>query len=65
MVAVRKGNSTEHEEYAEALIGGGITENNIPDTVNQSKMVGILSRNIKDGRVISLIHKLKSIDRFG
>ena len=27
------------------------------DTVNQSKMVEILSRSIKDGRVISLIHK--------
>lgn len=27
------------------------------DTVNQSKMVEILSRTIKDGRVISLIHK--------
>lgn len=27
------------------------------DTVNQSKMIEILSRNIKDGRVISLIHK--------
>lgn len=31
------------------------------DTVNQSKLVEILSRTIKDGRVISLIHKfLKS-----
>jgi RNA-directed DNA polymerase len=27
------------------------------DTVNQSKMIEILSRSIKDGRVISLIHK--------
>jgi len=27
------------------------------DTVNQSKMIEILSRTIKDGRVISLIHK--------
>lgn len=27
------------------------------DTVNQSKMIEILSRKIKDGRVISLIHK--------
>lgn len=27
------------------------------DTVNQSKLVEILSRSIKDGRVISLIHK--------
>ena len=27
------------------------------DTVNQSKMVELLSRRIKDGRVISLIHK--------
>jgi group II intron reverse transcriptase/maturase len=27
------------------------------DTVNQSKMVEILSKSIKDGRVISLIHK--------
>jgi group II intron reverse transcriptase/maturase len=27
------------------------------DTVNQSKMVEVLSRTIKDGRVISLIHK--------
>ena len=27
------------------------------DTVSQSKMIEILSRNIKDGRVISLIHK--------
>ena len=27
------------------------------DTVNQSKMVEILSRSVKDGRVISLIHK--------
>lgn len=27
------------------------------DTVNQSKMVELLSRTIKDGRVISLIHK--------
>lgn len=31
------------------------------DTVNQSKMIEILSRTIKDGRVISLVHKyLKS-----
>jgi retron-type reverse transcriptase len=28
------------------------------DTVNQSKLVEVLSRTIKDGRVISLIHKL-------
>lgn len=27
------------------------------DTVNQSKMIELLSRTIKDGRVISLIHK--------
>jgi retron-type reverse transcriptase len=27
------------------------------DTVNQSKLIEILSRTIKDGRVISLIHK--------
>ncbi len=27
------------------------------DTVNQSKMIEILSRTVKDGRVISLIHK--------
>lgn len=27
------------------------------DTVNQSKMIQILSRTIKDGRVVSLIHK--------
>ena len=27
------------------------------DTVSQSKMIEILSRNVKDGRVISLIHK--------
>lgn len=27
------------------------------DTVNQSKMIEVLSRTIKDGRVISLIHK--------
>lgn len=27
------------------------------DTVNQSKMIEVLSRSIKDGRVISLIHK--------
>ena len=27
------------------------------DTVNHSKLIGILSRTIKDGRVISLIHK--------
>lgn len=27
------------------------------DIVNQSKMIEILSRTIKDGRVISLIHK--------
>ena len=27
------------------------------DTVNQSKMIEILSRTIKDGRVVSLIHK--------
>ena len=27
------------------------------DTVNQSKLIEILSRDIKDGRVISLIHK--------
>ncbi|WP_410513125.1 reverse transcriptase domain-containing protein [Paenibacillus sp. BR2-3] len=27
------------------------------DTVNQSKLVEVLSRTIKDGRVISLIHK--------
>lgn len=27
------------------------------DTVNQSKLIAILSRTIKDGRVISLIHK--------
>lgn len=27
------------------------------DTVNQSKMIEILSRTIKDGRIISLIHK--------
>ena len=27
------------------------------DTVNQSKMIQLLSRDIKDGRVISLIHK--------
>ncbi|MBA2939101.1 hypothetical protein HZF08_12365 [Paenibacillus sp. CGMCC 1.16610] len=32
------------------------------DTVNQSKLVEVLSRTIKDGRVISLIHKyLKSV----
>ena len=31
------------------------------DTVNQSKLIEVLSRTIKDGRVISLIHKyLKS-----
>lgn len=27
------------------------------DTVSQSKLIEILSRTIKDGRVISLIHK--------
>jgi retron-type reverse transcriptase len=27
------------------------------DTVNQSKLIEILSRKLKDGRVISLIHK--------
>ena len=27
------------------------------DTVNQSKIIELLSRTIKDGRVISLIHK--------
>lgn len=27
------------------------------DTVSQSKMIEILSRTIKDGRVVSLIHK--------
>jgi retron-type reverse transcriptase len=27
------------------------------DTVNQSKLIEVLSRAIKDGRVISLIHK--------
>lgn len=27
------------------------------DTVNQSKLIEILSRKIKDGRVVSLIHK--------
>lgn len=27
------------------------------DTVNQSKLVEVLSRTIKDGRVISLVHK--------
>jgi group II intron reverse transcriptase/maturase len=27
------------------------------DTVNHSKLIGVLSRTIKDGRVISLIHK--------
>lgn len=27
------------------------------DTVNQSKLVEVLSRTVKDGRVISLIHK--------
>ncbi|GHT02966.1 hypothetical protein AGMMS49525_07280 [Bacteroidia bacterium] len=27
------------------------------DTVNQSKLIEVLSRTIKDGRVISLIHK--------
>jgi group II intron reverse transcriptase/maturase len=27
------------------------------DTVNQSKLIQLLSRDIKDGRVISLIHK--------
>jgi retron-type reverse transcriptase len=27
------------------------------DTVNQSKFVEVLSRTIKDGRVVSLIHK--------
>jgi retron-type reverse transcriptase len=27
------------------------------DTVNQSKLIEVLSRTIKDGRVVSLIHK--------
>ena len=27
------------------------------DTINQSKLIGILARDIKDGRVLSLIHK--------
>ena len=27
------------------------------DTVNQSKLIEVLSRTVKDGRVISLIHK--------
>ena len=27
------------------------------DTVSQSKLIEVLSRTIKDGRVISLIHK--------
>ena len=27
------------------------------DTVNQSKLIEVLSKTVKDGRVISLIHK--------
>jgi retron-type reverse transcriptase len=27
------------------------------DTVNQSKLIEVLSRTVKDGRVVSLIHK--------
>ena len=31
------------------------------DTVNQSKLIEVLSRTIKDGRVVSLIHKYQGL----
>ena len=35
------------------------------DTVSQSKLIEVLSRTIKDSRVISLIHKYLNAKRVG
>jgi len=52
--AVRKSQSNIQEGYTYVV---DMDLEKYFDTVNQSKLVEILSRTIKDGRVISLIHK--------
>ncbi|ENZ00326.1 hypothetical protein [Enterocloster clostridioformis] len=43
--------------YAHERITGNPDTNTDFDTVNHSKLIEVLSRTVKDGRVISLIHK--------
>ena len=51
-LAEARRNVTEGYRYAV-----GIDLERFFDTVNQSKLIDILSRKVKDGRVVSLIHK--------
>nr|WP_302551106.1 hypothetical protein [Enterocloster clostridioformis] len=43
--------------YAHERITGNPDTNTDFDTVNHSKLIEVLSRTVKDGRVISLIHR--------
>ena len=52
--ALREARKTVTEGYKYAV---GIDLERFFDTVNQSKLIEVLSRNVKDGRVVSLIHK--------
>lgn len=52
--ALREARKTVTEGYKYAV---GIDLERFFDTVNQSKLIEVLSRAIKDGRVVSLIHK--------
>ena len=52
--ALREARKTVTEGYKYAV---GIDLERFFDTVNQSKLIEVLSRTIKDGRVVSLIHK--------
>lgn len=52
--AIQKGQEYLNEGYVWAV---DMDLEKFFDTVNQSKLIEILSRKIKDGRVISLIHK--------
>lgn len=52
--AIKKSQSNIQEGYAYVI---DMDLEKYFDTVNQSKLVEVLSRTIKDGRVISLIHK--------
>ena len=52
--ALREARKNVTEGYKHAV---GIDLERFFDTVNQSKLIEVLSRTIKDGRVVSLIHK--------
>ena len=52
--ALREARKNVTEGYKYAV---GIDLERFFDTVNQSKLIEVLSRTIKDGRVVSLIHK--------